>query len=146
VVLAQVWFYDGAWKFQREEQSGRLSNGKFQITFIGMALVLAGYLLDLFPDMFCDLAMNGCNIPFTWGKISQCLLIWKNQSTGALALVPLLLTLSGNIVRSGTAWVKTGDIMLVLAGLLGVVMNGLLVAMFFAFCDNKTVSEEKKEK
>jgi hypothetical protein len=111
-----------------------------------MAAVLAGYLLDVFPGVVCDLAMNGCNIPFIWGKISQCLLIWKNRSTGALALTPMLMILAGNVVRTGTSWVKTGDIMLVLAGLSGVIMNGLLVLMFFAFWDNKTVGEEKKEK
>ena len=146
VILAQVWLYDGAWKFSGKEQSGRMSNRKFQVTFIGMAAVLAGYLLDVFPGVVIDLAMNGCSIPFSWGKISQCLLIWNNRSSGALALTPMLMILAGNCVRTGTSWVKTGDFSLVLAGLLGVVMNGLLVAMFFAFWDDKTVGEEKKVK
>jgi hypothetical protein len=111
-----------------------------------MTAVLAGYLLDVFPGVVCDLAMNGCNIPLTWGKMSQSLLIWKNRSTGALGLTEIMMVLGGNVVRTGTSWVKTGDIMLVLAGLIGVLMNGLLVVMFFAFWDNKTLGEEKKEK
>jgi hypothetical protein len=146
VVLAQVWLYDGASNFRTEEQNGKLSNEKFQITFLGMALVLAGYLMDVFPDVVCGLAMNFCIFLFAWGKISQCLLIWKNRSTGALALVPIMFNLLGNTVRSGTAWVKTGDIRLVLNGLFGILMNGLLVAMFFVFWDKKPEVEEKKEK
>jgi hypothetical protein len=85
MIAVQIWWYDGLWKFPEETGSDRISNQKFVAFGLGMAGVLGAYLLDLFPDVFCNMAINCGTLFFIISRSSQILVIWKEKCTGALA-------------------------------------------------------------
>jgi hypothetical protein len=85
VVVVQIWWFDGLWKFPEVTGSDRISNQKFVAYGIGMAGILGAYLLDLFPDVFCNLAMNSGTLLFIVSRSDQIRLILKDKNTGSVA-------------------------------------------------------------
>jgi hypothetical protein len=85
LVAVQIWWFDGLWKFPEVTGSDRISNQKFMAYGVFMAGILGAYLLDLFPDVFCNLAMNSGTLFFIISRSDQIRVIWKEKSTGAVA-------------------------------------------------------------
>lgn len=109
VICAQIYWFDGAWKFPNETGTGRVSTLTFQIACAAMGLLLAGYLADVFPSVIVDFAMSSSTILFIISKADQIRTIIKDKSTGANAMIPYVLVTLGNVTRIGTSIVETGD-------------------------------------
>lgn len=74
-----------------------------------------------------------------------------NKSTGHLAFVSFFLSFAGSAARLATVLVETDDFLFALSFIIGTTLNGILVAQFLLYWNNKIQhgdkdSDKKKKK
>jgi mannose-P-dolichol utilization defect protein 1 len=72
-------------------------------------------------------------------RIPQIMTNFQNKSTGQLAFFTFILNFLGGVARLGTVMVETSDFMYQLPFFIGVFLNGVIVAQFLLYWNNKVV-------
>jgi len=71
---------------------------------------------------------------------------FRNKTTGNLAFLTFFLGFAGALARLATVLAETDDFLYRLQYVIGAALNGMIVAQFLMYWNNKVEDSSKKEK
>ncbi|KAL4434946.1 hypothetical protein ABPG74_017702 [Tetrahymena malaccensis] len=119
---------------------------KLLTTYILFGVVAGPLLLQIAPTKLYDFAMIINMVLFFFGRAPQIYSNFKNKSTGQLAAVTVLLSLSGCIARTFTVLTEAPDFFVLLNNFESVILNGTIFTQLLIYWKNTPAHQHSTKK